>query len=76
MFLYLSAQDIQQQVASQRPALKQVRQKGEQLISEPRANDTSHVKGILATVNLNWATLEDSLAQRWVPSQGNELQGK
>ncbi|XP_071485352.1 microtubule-actin cross-linking factor 1-like [Diadema antillarum] len=56
--------DAQQQVDGQRPALKQVLQMGEQLIKEPRANDTSHVKGILANVHLNWATLEDSLAQR------------
>ncbi|XP_041483740.1 microtubule-actin cross-linking factor 1-like isoform X4 [Lytechinus variegatus] len=56
--------DVRQQVDGQRPALKQVQQMGEQLIKEPRANDTSHVKGIIANVNLNWATLEDSLGQR------------
>ncbi len=56
--------NLRQQVDNQRPVNKRVHQLGEQLISEPKANDTSHVKAILANVDVNWAGLDDILAKR------------
>ena len=57
-------QSLKQQVDSQRPVNKRIHQLGEQLISEPKANDTSHVKAILANLDVNWAGLDDILGKR------------
>ncbi|XP_071487261.1 uncharacterized protein [Diadema antillarum] len=64
--------DIRQQIERQRTGLEEVLQIGKQLLKELRVNNTSHVNGILDNVNVNWKTLEDSVAERM--TQVDDLQ--
>lgn len=59
-------QELRKQMESNRPKLAQVKQVGDQLKHDPRANDVLYIERIVSNLDTNWNLLEDGLAERYV----------
>ena len=62
--MFSKLQKIRRDVDNHREDNKRVHQLGESIISDPKANDTSFVKSVLAGVDNNWSDLDDILSRR------------